>query len=212
MRRIASCQTCIWQYAPCDTSRCAKSVGGEGSGRLSSIDSIPGLRSALPAGAQAGGPIVAWVAVVGWWWVRQTTWLHQVRNLGGSTGRRVSAMGASGRSREIAGIFAHLCEGRSERFPTLRENSRASQRAIQSAICRLPNGATAIGRGALLSLRRLMFGMVHLESCISWCPFGLWRHPLPCLSLAHTNICIHIGRSVPLCNMLAGYLLGTFQY
>ena len=30
-------------------------------------------------------------------------------------------------------------------------------------------------------------------------PFGLWRHPLPCLSLAHTNICIHIGRSVPLC-------------
>ena len=142
----------------------------------------------------------------------QTTWLHQVRNLGGSTGRRVSAMGASGRSREIAGIFAHLCEGRSERFPTLRENSRAAQRAIQSAICRLPNGATAIGRGALLSLRRLMFGMVHLESCISWCPFGLWRHPLPCLSLAHTNICIHIGRSVPLCNMLAGYLLGTFQY
>ena len=82
MRRIASCQTCIWQYAPCDTSRCARSVGGESSGRLSSIYSIPGLRSALPAGAQAGGPIVAWVAVVGWWWVRQTTWLHKVRNLG----------------------------------------------------------------------------------------------------------------------------------
>ena len=40
-----------------------------------------------------------------------------------------------------------------------------------------------------------MFGMAHLESCISWRPFGLWRHPLPCLSLAHTNICIHIGRT-----------------
>ena len=155
MRRIASCQTCIRQYAPCDTSRCAKSVGGESSGRLGSIDSIPGLRSALPAVAQAGGPIVAWVAVVGWWWVRQTTWLHRVRNPGSSPGRRVSAMCASGRSREIAGIFAHLCEGSSERFPSLRENSRAAQRAIQSAICRLPNGATAIGtgtgRGPLLS-------------------------------------------------------------
>ena len=171
MRRIASCQTCIWQYAPCDTSRCARSVGGESSGRLSSIDSIPGLRSALPAGAQAGGPIVAWVAVVGWWWVRQTTWLHRVRNPGSSPGRRVSAMCASGRSREIAGIFAHLCEGSSERFPTLRENSRAAQRAIQSAICRLPNGATAIGRGALLSLRRLMFGMVHFRELYLLVPF-----------------------------------------
>ena len=129
---------------------------------------------------------------------RMRTWLHKVRNLGSSTRRRVSAMCASGRSREIAGIFAHLCEGSSWRFPTLRANSHAAQRAIQSAICRLPNGATAIGRGALLSLWRLMFGMVHLENCISRCPFGLWRHPLPCLSLAHTNICIHIGRSVGL--------------
>ena len=196
MRRIASCQTCIWQYAPCDTSRCAKSVGGEGSGRLSSIDSIPGLRSALPAGAQAGGPIVAWVAVVGWWWVRQTTWLHQVRNLGGSTGRRVSAMGASGRSREIARIFAHLCEGTSAKYPTLRENSRAAQRASHSVgylpTANVPNKRSDRDQVSV----RLMFGMVHLESCISWCPFGLWRHPLPCLSLAHTNICIHIGRSI----------------
>ena len=67
-------------------------------------------------------------------------------------------------------------------------------------------------RSALLSFLETYVWYGLLRELYLLVPFGPWRHPLPCLSLAHTNICIHIGRSVPLCNMLAGYLLGTFQY
>ena len=49
-----------------------------------------------------------------------------------------------------------------------------------------------------------MFGMVCFRELYLLVPFGLWRHPLPCLSLAHTNICIHIGR-----NMHVGLLRHT---
>ena len=119
----------------CDTSGCAQSVGGESSGRLSSIYSIPGLRSAPSAEARAGGPIVAWVAVVGWWWVRQTPWLV------GCTRSRPWAAGQAGvcppwvragdraRSRESSRTFEKVLL---RSFRRVLSRSRAAQRAIQS--------------------------------------------------------------------------------